>query len=425
MNLATRRFCLSLLAPLALVFDARSASGTLVNLGPGSFTPLAPVIAFNEVAVGTQNPSFPFNGLPTLGDITVSFGGHFVGQATSGTTVVTLSDNTPTAPLALAPAAPATFTASDASSPNSPVLSGTPLFNGPVSVFFSKPVAGVALKGGFFNAVNGTSIEAYGADGAVLGRITNSVLEFEFYGLADSTGANVIKGISFFITGAEPFGFAIDDLTFGAAGDIILTPTPTRGPGDCTEQFAEDVPLTIPDSGSVESVLNVPGEGTVTDVDVKFLVADHTYIGDLEVHLISPSGTDRVIVDNVCGSSDDLDVDLDDAAGSAIPCPPIDGLPHTPSQSLAVFNGGAAGGTWRLRVLDTAPGEQGSLLSWGLRICTGGGTPTPTPTITPPVGSDCCITHDEPGCESSPCQNCVCQLVPTAAAAGGMTSAPR
>jgi hypothetical protein len=35
--------------------------------------------------------------------------------------------------------------------------------------------------------------------------------------LADSTGANVIKGVSFYITGDEPNGFEIDNVTFGAA----------------------------------------------------------------------------------------------------------------------------------------------------------------------------------------------------------------
>ena len=63
----------------------------------------------------------------------------------------------------------------------------------------------------------------------MLGSITNSVSGFEFYGLADSTGGNVIKGISFFIIGDEPFGFQIDNVTFGAA-DVINPPTPVPEP---------------------------------------------------------------------------------------------------------------------------------------------------------------------------------------------------
>jgi hypothetical protein len=109
----------------------------------------------------------------------------------------------------------------DGASPTTPVLSGNPIFNGPISVLFSTPVAGVGLTGGYFDALFSTTIEAYDALGNSLGSITNSQLGFEFYGLADDSGMNVIKGISFYITGSEPAGFEIDNLTFGAAGAIV------------------------------------------------------------------------------------------------------------------------------------------------------------------------------------------------------------
>jgi hypothetical protein len=211
-------------------FVATDARATLIDLGPGAFTPLAPVMTFDEVSLGTVNPSFTFPSVPTLGDVTVSFGGNFVGQTAGGGFPVTLTDHTPTGPLALDAASPNTVTVTDsAPGATSPVLSGSPTFNGPISIFFSVPVAGVALKGGFFDAVNSTSIEAYDANGNVLGSITNSVTGFEFYGLADSTGGSVIKGISFFITGSEPAGFQIDNVTFGAA-DVINPPTAVPEP---------------------------------------------------------------------------------------------------------------------------------------------------------------------------------------------------
>lgn len=217
---------------LFLILFLASATGSqasLINLGPGSFTPLATEITFGEVVVGTTNPVYNFTGLTGLGDVTVSFGGFFVGQAATGGFPNTLSDNTPSTAgaLALDPTAPVTFTVNDgAPGATSPVLSGGPInYNGPISVLFSQPVAGVGLKGGFFDAVNSTTIEAYDALGNVLGSITNSVTGFEFYGLADSTGQNLIAGISFFITGNEPAGFEIDNLTFGAA-NVIQTPEP-------------------------------------------------------------------------------------------------------------------------------------------------------------------------------------------------------
>lgn len=220
------------LAALVLVFSALGTSpscATLIDLGPGAFTPLASVITFGEVSVGTVNPIYNFAGIPTLGNITVSFGGHFVGQAAGGGFPVTLVDPTPTGPLALDPAAPNTFTANDGASSTNPILSGTPLFNGPISILFSSPVAGVGLKGGFFNALNSTTIEAYDLNGNPLGSISNSTTGFEFYGLADSTGGSVIKGVSFYITGPEAAGFAIDNVTFGA-GDVILSPVRDLSP---------------------------------------------------------------------------------------------------------------------------------------------------------------------------------------------------
>lgn len=212
---------------------ATNARAAMINLGPGSFAPSAPVITFDEVPLGTVNPTFDFTGVPGPGNVTVSFAGHFVGQAAGAGPIfpqmVTLIDHTPTGPLALDPASPGTVTATDsAPGATSPGLSGSPTFNGPISVLFSVPVAGVGLKGGSFDTVNSTTIEAYDGNGAVLGRITNTTTGFELYGIADSGGASVIKGLSLFITGSELIGFQIDDVTF-EAGDVV-NPTPVPEP---------------------------------------------------------------------------------------------------------------------------------------------------------------------------------------------------
>jgi hypothetical protein len=215
----TKKLLFSVIA-VPLLGLTTGANAALVNLGPGSFTPLASVITFSEFPGGTIDPVYTFTSLPGLGDVTVSFGGHFVGQVATGGSPNTLSDPTPDSPLALDPGAPDTFITGDGANPTSPVLSGTPTFNGPISVLFDKPVAGVGLDGGFFDAIGGTTIEAYDPFGVSLGSIVNSSLGIEFFGLADSGGANVIGGISFYITGPEPAGFAIDNLTFGSSSVI-------------------------------------------------------------------------------------------------------------------------------------------------------------------------------------------------------------
>ncbi len=226
------------------VFGGSISTGPqgLVRIGPNSFTPAATTVVFSEAGhpIGETNPVYNFTNVPTFGTMDVSFGGHFVGQSATNGNPNTLLDNTPTGPLQLDPAAPNVSIVTDASNATSPVLSGTPTFNGPISVLFSTPVAAVALDGGFFNAVGGVSIEAYAADGTVLGRVTNTATGIETFGLADASGANVIAGISFFVTGNEPFGFGIDNLRFGSSNEVLL---PGGGAGILVENFASPTVL--------------------------------------------------------------------------------------------------------------------------------------------------------------------------------------
>lgn len=146
---------------------------------------------------------------------------HAIGSATGPLTLNT-SNSYPT------------YTEMDGSNPSSPVLSGSPTFNGPISVLFSTPVAAVGLDGGYFNAIGGTSIAAFDASGGLLGSVTNAALGIEFFGLSTVSGASVISGISFYITGEEPAGFAIDNLTFGSAAEVVIPGDPGAVPEPST-----------------------------------------------------------------------------------------------------------------------------------------------------------------------------------------------
>ena len=209
-------------AALALATSVSHAQ--IIRLGPGSFTPLATVITFSEFAQGTINPTYNFN-IPDLGGATtVSFAGAFVGQTVTGVNPRTLTGN-PTGPLALNTTVQ-TRIVGDGANPTSPVLSGDPIFNGPISVLFSRDVGAVGLDGGFFDAIGGTSIRAFRRDGTTIGTVTNAALGIEFFGLASTSGED-IAGISFFITGNEPAGFAIDNLTFGSRRVVNVVPEPS------------------------------------------------------------------------------------------------------------------------------------------------------------------------------------------------------
>ena len=78
----------------------------------------------------------------------------------------------------------------------------------------------------------------------------------------------------------------------------------------------------------------------------------HTYIGDLRVSLISPSGTSVVLHDRVGGSANDLHSEFD--------------ISSTPA--LHDFLNEPVEGTWTLHVQDLATRDRGHLESWSLNI---------------------------------------------------------
>src|SRR5690349_7937103 len=90
------------LLAIAAVVVVPNARAQLVNLGPGSFTPLATTITFDEAGrhVADVNPVYDFTGVPGIGNVTVSFAGAFTGQSVVGSPVRTLAGN-PTGPLSL------------------------------------------------------------------------------------------------------------------------------------------------------------------------------------------------------------------------------------------------------------------------------------------------------------------------------------
>ena len=207
-----KSYCLGLTLGLSIVVASTSANAALVALADGSFTPAATEITFSEVMIGTVNPSYTFD------TQIINFEGYFLGGLGTPTEGVQLT---------LDASAQDTFVTADGANPTSPVLSGTPRFNGSVAVLFSENVAAVGLDGGYFDAIGGTTISAYDRLGHTLGSVTNSGYGIEFFGLGDDSGDAVIAGIQFYITGNEPAGYAIDNLTFAYDLDGYTPPNPS------------------------------------------------------------------------------------------------------------------------------------------------------------------------------------------------------
>ncbi len=145
-----------------------------------------------------------------------------------------------------------------------------------------------------------------------------------------------------------------------------------------------DVPEVIADIASTStSVLNIVDNKTILDVNVN-LTIDHTWIGDLDAVLVSPSGTNIRLFegpgvplsqygcdgDNVNitfdGAATQTAADLEDACGAGAYS--IFGA-YRPIDNLNVLNTTSSAGEWKLLVTDNVDQDGGSIIAWSLDFC--------------------------------------------------------
>jgi hypothetical protein len=214
---------------------AAAAQAQVIRVDAASFTAQAGLITFSEFAQGTVNPTYTaadYGGGATAP--TVTFAGYFTGQSLgtpatcpAGAAVTGCVVGSPTGgTLTLSATSPQTFIVGDGANPTSPVLSGSPTFNGPVSILFSTDQYGVGLDGGFFDSAHSTAITAFDRAGNVIGLVSNNGTGIEFLGLVTADGTAKIAGLQFSLVGDEPAGFAIDNVRFGVVGQVIVPGVP-------------------------------------------------------------------------------------------------------------------------------------------------------------------------------------------------------
>jgi subtilisin-like proprotein convertase family protein len=131
--------------------------------------------------------------------------------------------------------------------------------------------------------------------------------------------------------------------------DIAAGVTPPPGP----VELKESPGTPIPDSpaAGIERTLNNATALAIGSVEVAVDLS-HTYIGDLQVSLVSPAGTAVLLHDRAGGSTRDLAKTYTAAT--------------TPG--LAALAGKAAAGAWKLRIVDKAAQDVGKLNSWRVVI---------------------------------------------------------
>jgi hypothetical protein len=216
------------LVALAIIIPG-AASAAVERVSEADFMAGSGLITFSEFAGGTVNPTYaPATYGGGAGAPTVTFAGYFSGQSLSatpgadcpGAAASACVVGNPTGPLSLSAGSPNTFITGDGSNPTSPVLSGSPTFNGPIAILFDTDQFGVGFDGGYFNAVGSTGITAFARDGTLLGTVSNTGIGIEFLGLVSTDPSQGIAGVFLDLVGSEPAGFAIDNVRFGIRGQV-------------------------------------------------------------------------------------------------------------------------------------------------------------------------------------------------------------
>ncbi|HQN96353.1 MAG TPA: proprotein convertase P-domain-containing protein [Thermoanaerobaculales bacterium] len=172
-------------------------------------------------------------------------------------------------------------------------------------------------------------------------------------------------------------------VTSAQGGPYVFQPS-----GSVGSSLTPEVPLPIPDDGTVTSDLVVGQNVALSDVNVRVEI-DHTYVGDLIVSLRSPAGTTVTLLNSPACGDNDMNVTFDDASSvnlqsyCAGTTPWYQGVAR-PYQALSAFNGQSSAGTWTLTVTDDAGWDTGTLVDWELltipalsgtcQACGGGGT---------------------------------------------------
>lgn len=201
-------------------------------------------------------------------------------------------------------------------------------------------------------------------------------------------------------------------------GTATLTAT---APG--TQTFTSNRTFTIPDPGNITSSMSILNAmpavfGTGTIKNVCFTI-NHTYLSDLTVALVDPSGATLNLVNGRGGTGDNYaNVCFVPGTGTPVPAANASNITgnYTAQQGdLAAFvNGKNINANWGLRATDAAAPDGGSIISWSITLnaptvawtpTTGLGTPNAaTTSASPSVTTTYTATATFPGSTASDCK---------------------
>ncbi|MEZ5031610.1 MAG: M12 family metallo-peptidase [Saprospiraceae bacterium] len=141
---------------------------------------------------------------------------------------------------------------------------------------------------------------------------------------------------------------------------------------NCTD-LTDDTEYSITNQGlsSVESVIDIPNNGQVSEVRVQNISGTHQSIGDLRGFLESPKGTKVRLFAGKCSFiAGTINMGFNDESALPFNCPPSQGNIYASDEPLSAISGEDIAGEWKLILQDLAIGGGGKLSSWTLRLCT-------------------------------------------------------
>src|SRR5690606_1931770 len=139
------------------------------------------------------------------------------------------------------------------------------------------------------------------------------------------------------------------------------------------ELSATDLPQVL-GATDATSVISNAAPGTVASAFVRIDDLPHAFVGDLDITLTSPGGTDVVLMSGDGGGGDNLVGTVFEDVSPAIDGTVAADAPFNgcwgPEESLGVLSGQDGSGDWTLFVDDTYPSlDNGSLNAWTLILC--------------------------------------------------------
>jgi len=186
------------------------------------------------------------------------------------------------------------------------------------------------------------------------------------------------------VTNTQNFGFNVAS-TLACGSNLIFgfTADATEGTFDTgtftfptgiqeVSAYTNTTPLPLPDTDTVVSTISVPGSTrSVADVNV-LINLTHTFDADMDIYLISPTGTRVELTTDNGGSGDNfINTIFDDEAATSITLgvAPFTGS-FRPEGLLSAVDGQLVGGNWQLEITDDEAIDTGTLNNWSLNFIT-------------------------------------------------------